>query len=147
MEGARVRKAALSDAAAVASLIAEFAGELGRSVDPDHANRLLAAGWGEFPPSLHAWVAWRGETPVGVAVCVESFSTFSARPSLMLEDLYITKTDRGAGVSRCLLDAVMEFGSANGYPRLDLTCSEELVKFYVRLGAGATPRTCVRFTL
>ncbi len=60
----------------------------------------------EASPAAHVLLALRGEEPVGMAVCVESFSTFRARPVMNVHDLVVAPTHRGMGVGRRLLEAV-----------------------------------------
>jgi GNAT superfamily N-acetyltransferase len=60
------------------------------------------------------FLAFEGDTPVGVAVCFLGFSTFAAKPLVNLHDVCVVPTHRNRGVGRGLLAAVearaREFG-------------------------------------
>lgn len=53
-------------------------------------------------------IAVEANEVVGVAVCMLGFSTFQARPRLNLHDLAVNPAQRGRGIGRQLLAAVVE---------------------------------------
>jgi GNAT superfamily N-acetyltransferase len=57
-------------------------------------------------PTTLVFLAYDGDTPVGVAVCFLGFSTFAAKPLVNLHDVCVVPTHRGRGVGRGLLAAV-----------------------------------------
>ena len=57
-------------------------------------------------PTTLIFLAYEGNTAVGVAVCFLGFSTFAARPLVNVHDLAILPTHRGRGVGRGLLAAL-----------------------------------------
>lgn len=57
-------------------------------------------------PTTLVFLAYDGDTPVGVAVCFLGFSTFAAKPLVNLHDVCVVPTHRGRGVGRALLAAV-----------------------------------------
>jgi GNAT superfamily N-acetyltransferase len=83
------------------------------SCDPMGDGAPLSAGSRErLIPGLRAhpttlvFLAYDGDTPVGVAVCFLGFSTFAAKPLVNLHDVCIVSTHRNRGVGRGLLAAV-----------------------------------------
>ena len=69
------------------------------------ARERLITGLRQHPTTL-IFLAYEGDTPVGVAVCFLGFSTFAAKPLVNLHDVAIVPTHRGRGIGRALLDAV-----------------------------------------
>jgi GNAT superfamily N-acetyltransferase len=75
---------------------------------------------------------------VGIAVWFVSFSTWTGRHGIYLEDLFVDPSVRGAGVARALVGALAAEATARGYPRMDwavLDWNEMAKGFYRRLGA------------
>lgn len=58
-------------------------------------------------PSRLIRLVLHGEVVVGAAVCFVSFSTFAARPRLNVHDLCVLPAQRGKGLGRALLLAVI----------------------------------------
>jgi GNAT superfamily N-acetyltransferase len=69
------------------------------------ARERLIPGLRAHPTTL-VFLAFDGDTPVGVAVCFLGFSTFAAKPLVNLHDVCVVPTHRGRGVGRALLAAV-----------------------------------------
>lgn len=59
-------------------------------------------------PTCLIFLAYQGETPIGIASCFIGFSTFSARPLINIHDLHVLPDRQGRGVGRNLLKAVEE---------------------------------------
>ncbi len=76
----------------------------GAPLSPEARARLIP-GLRQHPTTL-VFLAYDGDTPVGVAVCFLGFSTFAARPLVNLHDVAVLPTHRGRGVGRALLAAV-----------------------------------------
>lgn len=58
-------------------------------------------------PTAFAVLAFAGDTPVGVALCVLGLSSFAAS-SVNLHDLAVLPGQRGLGIDRRLLEAVAD---------------------------------------
>jgi len=76
----------------------------GAPLATDVRERLIP-GLRQHPTTL-VFLAFDGDTPVGVAVCFLGFSTFAAKPLVNLHDVCIAPSHRGCGVGRGLLAAV-----------------------------------------
>jgi GNAT superfamily N-acetyltransferase len=75
-------------------------------------------------PTTIVFLAYRGETPVGVAVCFRGFSTFAARQLINVHDLAVLPEHRGHGVGRRLLEAVERKGRELDCCKLTLEVQE-----------------------
>ncbi|SRR6266404_8863890 len=71
----------------------------------NEARSQLLRGLREHPTTL-IFLAWKGEDPIGIAVCFRGFSTFAARPLINIHDLGVLPEHRGNGIGRKLLEAV-----------------------------------------
>lgn len=80
----------------------------------------------------------RGGTPVGFALYFFTYSTFLARPTLYLEDLFVLPEERGTGAGKALLRALARIAVRRGCGRLEwavLDWNQPAIGFYKRLGA------------
>jgi GNAT superfamily N-acetyltransferase len=80
----------------------------------------------------------RGGRPVGMALYFFTFSTFLAKPTLYLEDLFVLPEERGAGAGKALLAALARIAVKRGCGRLEwavLDWNRPAIAFYERLGA------------
>jgi GNAT superfamily N-acetyltransferase len=60
-----------------------------------------------------------GKTPVGFALYFFTYSTFLARPTLYLEDLFVTPDLRGRGAGKTLLSSLARIARQKGCGRRD----------------------------
>ena len=80
----------------------------------------------------------RGGKPVGFALYFFTYSTFLARPTLYLEDLFVLPEERGTGAGKALLRALARIAIRRGCGRLEwavLDWNRPAIGFYQRLGA------------
>lgn len=80
----------------------------------------------------------RGGKPVGFALYFFTYSTFLARPTLYLEDLFVLPDERGTGAGKALLRALARIAVRRGCGRLEwavLDWNRPAIGFYKRLGA------------
>jgi GNAT superfamily N-acetyltransferase len=91
-------------------------------------------------PSLFAHVAEQDGEVVGFALWFLSYSTWTGRHGIYLEDLYVTPRRRGHGHGRALLAELARICVQRGYPRLEwwvLDWNTPARGFYASLGAAA----------
>lgn len=65
-------------------------------------------------------LAYAGSEPVGLATCIESFSTFAARALWNLHDMVVVATHRGRGIGAKLLDELERRARQRGYCKITL---------------------------
>ena len=91
-------------AAAVVALLDEYAsGPTGGNTPLSPFAREHLAGQLRARPNIHVLLAFAGERAVGLAICIEGFSTFACKPLLNIHDLAVTREFRGQGIGRMLL--------------------------------------------
>lgn len=84
------------------------------------------------------FVASRGRRLVGYALYFFSYSSFLARPTLYLEDLFVLEENRGEGAGVALLKRCAREAVARGCGRMEwavLTWNKKALGFYERFGA------------
>jgi GNAT superfamily N-acetyltransferase len=80
----------------------------------------------------------RSGRPIGFALYFFTYSTFLARPSLYLEDLFVLPEERGTGAGKALLRALARIAVRRGCGRMEwavLDWNRPAIRFYRRLGA------------
>jgi len=90
-------------------------------------------------PYFSTLICRRGGKPIGFALYFFTYSTFLARPSLYLEDLFVRPEERGNGAGKALLHALARVAAARGCGRMEwavLDWNHPAIRFYKRLGAG-----------
>ena len=133
-----VRGAAPQDAPALLGLIRDLA-EYER-LDPPDAEaqaRLLEDLFGP-KPRIEAYLAEIDGEAVGYAIVLETYSSFLARPTLYLEDLFVRPDRRRRGAGRAMLRYLAAEAAARGCGRMEwvvLTWNELARGVYRNLGA------------
>jgi len=80
---------------------------------------------------------WEGE-PAAFAVYFQNFSTFTGRPGLYLEDLFVNPEYRQRGIGKLMLKHLAKIALERGFPRFEwvaLDWNESAIEFYEGLGA------------
>jgi len=83
-------------------------------------------------------IASDGERPVGYALYFYTYSSFVAKPSLYLEDLFVLEEYRKRGIGFSLFRKCVEIAMAEGCGRMEwavLTWNAKALGFYEKLGA------------
>ena len=73
---------------------------------------------------IHSIIAFIGEKPAGLAICMEGFSTFACKPLLNVHDMVVAQEFRGRGISRRLLAKAEEIARKLGCCKLTLEVLE-----------------------
>ena len=76
--------------------------------------------------------------PVGYALFFNNFSTFTGRPGIYLEDLYVSPHMRGKGFGKSLLAYLAKLAHEENYTRVEwsvLNWNEPSIQFYRSIGA------------
>jgi GNAT superfamily N-acetyltransferase len=133
-----VRRATRRDVPAVLDLIRGLAKyeRLSHELEATRA-RLARHGFGRSR-YFEALLCLRGERPIGFALYFFTYSTFLARPSLYLEDLFVLPTERGRGAGTALLAALARVARRRGCGRMEwavLDWNAPALRFYAHLGA------------
>lgn len=92
----------------------------------------------EGSSSAWAHVAEVDGTVVGIAIWFLTFSTWTGRNGLWLEDLYVSPTHRGSGLGRQLMATLARICTERGYPRMEWTVlnwNTPAIELYRHLGA------------
>ena len=136
--GLTVRKAVEADVPTILGLIrgiAEFE-QLAHEVSATEAL-LRTHGFGARP-IFEVLIAER-DRPVGFALYFFTFSTFKARPTLYLEDLFVVPAERGNGVGRRLLAELARIAIERECGRMEWSVLDwnPARDFYFKLGAVA----------
>lgn len=79
-----------------------------------------------------------GGKPVGFALYFFTYSTFLARPTLYLEDLFVVPDERGRGAGKALLRALARIALGRRCGRMEwavLDWNRPAIRFYERIGA------------
>jgi ribosomal protein S18 acetylase RimI-like enzyme len=113
-----IRRAALSDADALAPLFDAYRGFYGRPSDLPLARRFLAERL-ERGESV-VLCAMDETTPCGFTQLYPLFSSLRCRPIWMLSDLFVAPHRRGGGVGRRLMEAAHAFAREQGAASVEL---------------------------
>lgn len=124
LAGVAVRRAERADGDALIDLILALA-DFERLPPPDKAaqERLIEHGFGDHP-KFEVWLAEvAGEAkPVGYAFLFETYSTFLARPTLYLEDVFVLPEYRGRGIGGALLRHCVGLAADRECGRMEWSC-------------------------
>jgi GNAT superfamily N-acetyltransferase len=133
-----IRRARPDESGVVLSLIRELAEYEKLSHEVEATEGMIADALFGASPRLFCDIAeWNGEV-AGFAVWFVNFSTFSGRPGIYLEDLFVRPALRGKGIGKTLLSHLAKECVANNWSRLQwsvLDWNAPSIAFYKSLGA------------
>ena len=75
--------------------------------------------------SIHVFIGYVDESPAGIAICIEGFSTFSCKSLLNIHDLGVLQKFRRRGVGQCMLSTISSYAKTNDYCKLTLEVLEK----------------------
>ena len=136
--GVIVRPFTAADAERFLELIDALADYEHLSRPDEGARSRLIADALAMPPRYEALLAEVDGTVCGYAVFFMTYSTFLARPSLYLEDIFVLEEWRGRGAGRRLFDACAAEAVRRGCGRMEwvvLDWNTPSIEFYKRRGA------------
>ena len=133
-----IRPATPADVPTIHQLIIDLA-VYEHELDAVHATvaSLTEALFG-LTPHAECVVAEHDGAVVGLALFFTNFSTWSGKPGLYLEDLYVSPSARGTGLGQALLQHLAALAVERGYARLEwsvLDWTDAAFGFYKTLGA------------
>ncbi len=88
---------------------------------------------------IHVLVAGSNHTLVGYAIWLLSYSSFLARPTLFLEDIFVLPEHRRAGIGRLFVRRLTAEARRRGCGRMEwfvLDWNKPARNFYRRMGVG-----------
>ncbi|MEH3045735.1 GNAT family N-acetyltransferase [Sphingomonas adhaesiva] len=91
-------------------------------------------------PAAEALIAERDGQAIGFAVFYKTFSTWTGKRGIWLDDLYVTPEARGSGAGAALLQALAGIAVDRGYARFEwwvLDWNTPAIDFYRAKGAVA----------
>jgi GNAT superfamily N-acetyltransferase len=132
----QIRKGTKSDLPQAMELIKELALYEKAPDEVDNSiERMEADGFGEKP--VFEFFVAEDETIKGIAVYYFRYSTWKGK-SLYLEDLVVRESERGHGIGKKLLDAIVMEARATDSRQVNwqvLDWNEPAIRFYKKLGA------------
>ena len=125
------------DLAAIANMIAKLADHIQPGMKPK-ANVENLKQYGPFGTKMfQALIAIRDERPVGCCLYSYMFSGWRGKPGLFIQDLFVEQSERGTGLGKKLLQALIERENVNDCSFIQLEVEKNNVSgqgFYDRLG-------------
>lgn len=135
-----IRVAAPGDAALVLDLIKQLAAYENLLHLVENTEAMLREALFGTRPAAEALVAEVEGRPAGFALFFRNYSTFTGRPGLYLEDLFVVPEARGRGVGEALLRQLAAIAVERRCGRIEWSVIDwnvEAAAFYKRLGAVA----------
>ena len=115
-----VRRATRADVSALAPLFDAYRGFYGKPGDLELAKRFLGERLEKGQSTIFVAEDEEGHA-AGLVQLYPSFSSVSAAPILILNDLFVDPAQRGRGVGQALMAAAEAFAKASGAIRLTLS--------------------------
>ena len=134
----KIRKARRSDSKAILKLITELA-EFEKLNPPDRsANKRLIKEAFSKNPSFRILLAETKKEVIGYAFYFFTYSSFLARKTLYLEDIFISDKYRNNGVGKLIFKRLIRLAEKSDCGRMEwvvLDWNINAIKFYDKLGA------------
>ena len=136
-----VRSARREDAVALLDLIDALAAyEILDPPDAEAKARLVHDGFERNPPRFDVFLAFDegSEAPIGYAIVFETYSSFLAKPTLYIEDVFVMPDARKKGTGSALFSHLAAEALRRGCGRMEWICLEWntlAIDFYEKRGA------------
>ena len=106
---------------------------------PDaNARQRLARDAFADPSLFHVLLAERADRVIAYAIWFLTYSSFLARPTLYLEDIFVLESERRRGVAEAVMRALAREAGERGCGRMEwsvLTWNTPAIALYERIGA------------
>jgi ribosomal protein S18 acetylase RimI-like enzyme len=139
--GARIWLAGGEDHDSVTALLAGFRNHMGRDVPPDEQLHATVAVLLHDPATEYLLAAVDGhERPAGICQLRFRLAVWTGADDCWLEDLFVEREARRAGLGRALVTAAFERAERRGCARMELDVDEGntgALAFYEKLGLTA----------
>src|SRR5208282_2041020 len=76
-------------------------------------------------PAFFGWLTFRGQLPIGFAICFLTFSTFAGLPALNIHDISVDNEYRGFGLGKRMLETIEAKARELGCCKLTLEVRED----------------------
>ncbi len=134
----KIYRAKKSDSKDILRLINELA-DFEKLTPPDSKakKRLIIDAFGK-KPLFYVLLAKEGDKSVGYAFYFFTYSSFRAKKTLYLEDIFISENFRKFGIGKMLFDELIKIAKKNKCGRMEwcvLDWNINAIKFYDKLGA------------
>ena len=134
----KIRKADKSDSEEIIRLILELA-KFEKLTPPNEAGqkRLLDDAFSDSPP-FKILLAEQDNRLLGYAFYLFTYSSFEAKRTLYIEDIFISENYRNKGIGKLFLYEIIKIAKANDCRRMEwavLDWNVNAIKFYENLGA------------
>jgi len=109
--------------------------------DNDAKLRLKEDGFTDNP-KYHAFIVFVDYKPVGFVVYFFTYSTFNAKPTLYIEDIFVSEAYRGEGIGKSIFDHCIQEANDKKCGRIDfavLDWNQPAIDFYEKIGAERLP--------
>lgn len=140
LDGAILREARPGDEAGILACIIALAVYEKEPDAVDNTVEALTATLFGPDPRAFAHVVERDGQIVGIAVWFATYSTWTGKHGLWLEDLFVLDSERGRGYGKALMSALAGVCVERGYSRFEWTVldwNEPALGFYRSLGVTA----------
>lgn len=134
----KIKKAKKGDFDKIIDLVKELAAfEKLEGPDDIAVRRLFKDTFGK-KRLINMLVAKEGKEILGYAIYFESYSSFLAKKTLFLEDIFITQSRRNTGIGKLFFDRLIEIANDMGCGRVEwavLDWNIDAIAFYNKIGA------------
>lgn len=137
-DGAVVRPARRGDESGILALIHALAVYEREPDAVENTAEMLGASLFGDEPRVFAHVVERDGAVVGIAIWFVTYSTWTGRHGLWLEDLYVDERERGRGYGKALMKTLARVCVERGYGRFEWTVLDwnaPSIAFYRAIGA------------